>query len=66
MAVQIEQVRVWLRYRNVWHVVVSRQGYYHATACGTWGNHGSIEHGSTPTRICRKCREALKTLEAAK
>ena len=63
MAVAVEQVPVWMIDRGIGHAVAGPgigSGWAH-WACGTMTPFGEGDLVRvTPSKICKKCREALK------
>lgn len=59
MTVQIKDVRCWLLLRGIGHAVASTCNGWHHVACGTLTPNGVLRKRK-PTRICRKCRDALQ------
>ena len=61
MSVDIRHVRHWLKDGPRWHVVTCTGPLGTFTACGRMVRYAVAPHqGEPPTRICRRCRLALK------
>lgn len=61
---ELSDVKRWLVVQNIGHIITSCDCRGAGTLCGHWFL-GSCDYRELPTkrpsRICRKCRKALKT-----
>jgi hypothetical protein len=55
----IRDVKLWVRWRSVWHIVDCHQGEHRWTLCDSWliGSYGTRKR--QPPRKCRECMRRL-------
>ena len=60
MAITLDEIRSWAVSRGIGHINMESDGLFTYTACRSWGTFALTTN--RPSRICKKCRAALRNL----
>jgi hypothetical protein len=64
-SLSIEDVSVWYTQRGISHIVAWFDGRWSGTLCDTMWSGPPDDPSSTQRKVCKRCRERLKTAKKA-